>query len=202
DIQGERPTVADYLSRFPEHQAVIRRLFDERAPDLDQARVSVPPTRDGAVGTLSFPLQPPQLPPETWPTIPGYELVEPIDSGGQGYVFKAWQQWPRRLVALKIMKCSALGEPHLLARFLFEAEATAHLQHPHIVQIYDANEFKGQPYLALEFVDGGDLANKLGHKPQPPREAARQIEALARAVDYAHKRGILHRDLKPRNVLL
>jgi WD40 repeat protein/tetratricopeptide (TPR) repeat protein len=90
----------------------------------------------------------------------------------------------------------------VLARFQAEAEAVARLQHPNIVQIHEVGRADGRPYLALEFTGGGSLAQQLGGKPQPARQAADLVRTLARAVHYAHQRGIVHRDLKPANVLL
>jgi tetratricopeptide (TPR) repeat protein len=88
------------------------------------------------------------------------------------------------------------------ARFAAEAQAVAKLRHPNIVQIYDVGGHEGRPYLALEYVEGGNLETHLAHTPQPPRPAAQLVETLARAVHYAHTQGVVHRDLKPANVLL
>ncbi|MGO9917349.1 MAG: WD40 repeat domain-containing serine/threonine-protein kinase, partial [Isosphaeraceae bacterium] len=92
--------------------------------------------------------------------------------------------------------------PRELARFRIEAEAVARLQHPNIVQIHEVGEAGGRPYCALEFVEGGNLAGKIDGKPMPAREAARLVEALARAMQLAHSRNAVHRDLKPANILL
>src|SRR6516164_2320298 len=92
--------------------------------------------------------------------------------------------------------------PEELARFRIEAEAVARLQHPNIVQIHEVGAAGGRPYCALEFVEGGSLAGKLKGHPLPAREAAKLVEALARAVQLAHSRNVVHRDLKPANVLL
>src|SRR5262249_27176036 len=88
------------------------------------------------------------------------------------------------------------------ARFHTEAEAVARLQHPNIVQIYGMGRHDEHPYLVLEYVDGGSLAQRLTGTPLPARRAAELVETLARAVQYAHERGIVHRDLTPGNVLL
>ena len=87
-------------------------------------------------------------------------------------------------------------------RFQAEAEAVARLHHPNIVQIFEVGEQDGSPYLALEFVTGGTLKNRLDGRPQPIRAAVQLVQQLARAVHAAHQRGIVHRDLKPANILL
>jgi len=105
-------------------------------------------------------------------------------------------------VALKMVRAGGHAGPAELARFRIEAEAVARLAHPNIVQIHEVGEAGGHPYCALEFVEGGTLAGKLDGKPLPAGEAARLVGALARAVQLAHSRNVLHRDLKPTNVLL
>ncbi len=90
----------------------------------------------------------------------------------------------------------------LLARLRAEAEAAARLHHPHIVQVFACGEHAGQPYFAMEYVEGGSLDRHLGGRPQPPHEAARLVLLLARAVHAAHRQGVVHRDLKPANILL
>jgi serine/threonine protein kinase len=136
------------------------------------------------------------------PEIPGYDVLEKLGRGGMGVVYKAWQPSLKRLVALKLLASAGRPEPEQLVRFRTEAEAVACLEHPNIVRIYEVGEKDGQPYLALEYVDGGSLAQRLDGTPLPPRAAAAVIETLARAVEAAHQRGIVHRDLKPGNVLV
>jgi WD40 repeat protein len=119
-----------------------------------------------------------------------------------GVVYKARHLALKRTVALKIMLAGGHAGSQELARFQIEAEAVARLQHPNIVQIHEVGAAGGYPYCALEFVEGGNLASKLGGKPLPAREAARLVEALARAMQLAHSRNVVHRDLKPANVLL
>ena len=134
--------------------------------------------------------------------IPGYEILGELGRGGMGVVYKARQVGLNRLVALKMVLAGAHAGEEELLRFRAEAEAVARLKHASIVQIYDIGEHEGRPYFALEFVDGGTLAQKLGGTPLPPREAAQLTELLAQAVACAHEQGVVHRDLKPANVLL
>jgi WD40 repeat protein/serine/threonine protein kinase len=137
-----------------------------------------------------------------WPQVAGYEVLSELGRGGMGVVYQARQVGLNRLVALKMIREGRHAGASEQARFRTEAEAVARLQHPNIVQVYEVGEEDGRPYLALEYVDGGSLADRLRGTPLPADEAARLVEVLARAVDVAHKRGVVHRDLKPANVLL
>jgi serine/threonine protein kinase len=132
----------------------------------------------------------------------GYEIDAVLGRGGMGVVYRARHLKLKRTVALKMILAGGHAGPRELARFRIEAEAVARLQHPNIVQIHEVGEADGHPYCALEFVEGGNLASKIAGKPIPPREAARLVEALARAMQLAHSRNVVHRDLKPANVLL
>src|SRR5262249_51880339 len=121
---------------------------------------------------------------------------------GMGIVYKARHLRLNRPVALKMLLAGAYAGPHELARFQLEAEAVAGLRHANIVPVYDVADHEGRPYLAMEFVEGGSLAQKLASTPQPVRQAAALLAILAGAVQAAHQGGIVHRDLKPSNVLL
>jgi WD40 repeat protein len=133
------------------------------------------------------------------PDVPGYEVLAVLGEGGMSVVYLARQVGLDRLVALKLLRG---GSTKRLARFRAEALADARMQHPHIVQIFEIGEHQGQPYLALELLQGGSLEAKLAGQPQAPCDAAALVGVLARAIQYAHGRGIVHRDLKPSNVLL
>ncbi|QVL33730.1 protein kinase [Telmatocola sphagniphila] len=134
--------------------------------------------------------------------IPGYKVEGILGQGGMGIVYKAKDLSLKRTVALKMIISGDFAGSKELARFRIEAEAVARLQHPNIVQIHEVGETKGRPYLALEFVEGGTLATKLAGKPLPLREAAKLVESLARGMQLAHSRNVIHRDLKPGNILL
>jgi hypothetical protein len=136
------------------------------------------------------------------PVIPGYEVLDKVRWGGMGVVYKARQVGLRRLAALKLIRAGVPVRAAELARFRAEAETVARLRHPGIVQVYAVGEHNGRPYIALEFVDGGTLAERLDGTPFPAERAAGLAETLARAVEVAHQHGIVHRDLNPANVLL
>lgn len=154
----------------------------------------------GSVRTRSE--TPPALTKAGWPAIPGYEVLGELGRGGMGIVYKARQLRLNRVVALKTVLAGAYARPEDLVRFLAEAEAAARHQHPHIVQVHEVGRQGGLPFFSMEFVDGGNLAQRFGGNPLPPHEAACLVEVVALAVDFAHRHGVIHRDLKPANVLL
>jgi serine/threonine protein kinase len=134
--------------------------------------------------------------------IPGYEILGRLAPGGMGVVYRARQVALNRTVALKVIRAGAHAGPQERARFRVEAEAVASLSHPHVIPIYDCGEWDAVPYLAMEFAEGGSLADRLAGGPMPAPEAAALVETLARAVQFVHERGLIHRDLKPANILL
>lgn len=136
------------------------------------------------------------------PSVPGYEIIGILGRGGMGIVFKARQLALQRMVALKMFQNWAHAGEKELSRFRTEADVIARLQHPNIVQIYDVGDIAGRPYFVLEYVSGGNLAQRLDGTPQSVRLASQFVEVLARAVQTAHANGVVHRDLKPANILL
>jgi WD40 repeat protein len=117
-------------------------------------------------------------------------------------VYRARHRGLNRLAALKMVLAGEFASPTQELRFRLEAELAARVQHPNIVQVYEIGSYEGRPFLALEWVEGGSLANRLDGKPWPPGAAAALVETLARAIDVAHCEGVVHRDLKPANILL
>jgi tetratricopeptide (TPR) repeat protein len=136
------------------------------------------------------------------PDVPGYEVLRLLGQGGMGRVYKARHLGLRRNVALKMISSGWRATGEQLARFRREAQSLARLHHPNIVQIFEIHDCQGYPCFSLELVEGGSLDQKLAGAPQEPRQAARWIETLARAIHLAHEQGIVHRDLKPGNVLV
>jgi WD40 repeat protein/serine/threonine protein kinase len=196
--RGEVPRLDEYVQRFPHLAGQLevqfeldRALQEERTWDLGVQQKPAPGAAPAA-GTPGLVASSP----------PGYEILEELGRGGMGIVYRAWQIGLKRLVTLKVIQSGDLSDSGQRSRFRTEAEAIGRLQHPNIVQVFEVGDHAGRPYLALEYVDGGSLAEQLDGTPRPAREAAGLVETLARAIDYAHRRSVIHRDLKPSNVLL
>ena len=133
--------------------------------------------------------------------LPGYEIVRKLGEGGMGTVYLALDLKLKREVALKTLRATD-ARPVMVSRFWAEAEVMAAVKHPHVVQVYELGEHAGGPFIAMEYLSGGSLQQRLADGPVPLREAAVLVEKIARGVAAAHALGIVHRDLKPANVLL
>ncbi|MBL9122430.1 MAG: serine/threonine protein kinase [Planctomycetaceae bacterium] len=139
---------------------------------------------------------------EGYGEIGDFVLLAELGRGGMGVVYKARQKSLDRLVAIKIIQGSHLASPEQVRRFGIEAKAAAQVQHPHVVSIYEAGRFNGQPYLAMTYVEGVDLATLVATGRLDMDAAVRLVMTVARAVEHMHRHGIVHRDLKPSNILV
>jgi WD40 repeat protein len=207
---GQPPDRQEFLARYPDLAAELEAFFANRAQFQRLAAPLGPAASPPQVNHGDAAAEAPTLAPgaATDPS-PGtvryfgdYELLAEIARGGMGVVFKARQVSLNRLVALKMILAGQLASPQDVQRFRTEAEAAANLDHPNIVPIYEVGEHEGQHYFSMKLIEGGNLAQQVSQLTTDPRTTARLLATIARAVQYAHQRGILHRDLKPANILL
>ena len=130
-----------------------------------------------------------------------YLLLEQLGQGGMGIVYKARQETLKRPVALKLVRTGVFASYQERLRFHREGEVIARVRHPHVVQIFEFGESQGQLYFSMELLEGGTLAQRLHGQSMPEREAAELVRTLAQGVEAAHRENVVHRDLKPGNVL-
>jgi serine/threonine protein kinase len=158
--------------------------------------------RAGESATVVLPCDDPVAAYSISTQVQGFEIIGVLGRGGSGVVYKARQLKLDRLVALKMLSAGARASNGAIARLRAESSAIARLQHPQVVTIHNVDEHQGVPYLCLELVEGGNLADRLEGKPLAADLAASLTASLARVVQDAHNRGVIHRDLKPANVLV
>ncbi len=189
------------IARYKDLSSVMPSASDLRT--AGGAAVSSPDA-----GTLILggtPLLVPQL--TGLPRVPGFDVAAEIGRGGMGVVYRARHRRLNRLVALKMILAGGAADTRTVQRFLFEAEILARVQHPQVVQVFEVDTYQGPsgvpiPYLAIELLEGGSLSHRLKSGGRlDPRAAAELIEGIARAVHAAHAQGVVHRDLKPGNIL-
>jgi WD40 repeat protein len=186
--------ISKHLEGCPACEAYLESLDDRTDPALSALRHPGPARDRGRSRALA-----PRGAVADLPAVPGYEVLGLLGEGGMAVVYRARHVGLDRPVALKLLRG---GSGTRMARFRAEALADARLQHPNIVQIFEIGEHQGQPYLALELLEGGSLEVKIAGKPHAPRAAAELVAVVARAIQHAHTRGVVHRDLKPGNLLL
>lgn len=175
---------------FESNSAARRASHDETSP----------PAQENSAVPGASPLAAPQ-------GFDDYDLLEVIGRGGMGVVYKAWQRSLERTVAVKMLRLAEFASPEDLRRFRAEAAAAARLDHPAIVAVHDVGvahpgEPREAPYYSMAFVQGRSLQQLLQAAPLPPRVAAGYLALVADAIAYAHSQGVLHRDLKPHNILI
>ncbi|MDP6447781.1 MAG: serine/threonine-protein kinase, partial [Pirellulaceae bacterium] len=183
---GETLGVDEYVDRFPDDAELVRQWAAREFARL--------------AGAIS---------PATAPQLLGdYELLETLGAGGMGVVYRAKQRSANREVALKVIRSDRIAPQHdgtpapATERFWTEAQAAARLEHEGIVTVYDVGEVEGQPFFSMRLVDGQSLGDMLRDGPLGNDAAAKYLRDVARAIEEAHRQGILHRDLKPQNVLI
>jgi tetratricopeptide (TPR) repeat protein/tRNA A-37 threonylcarbamoyl transferase component Bud32 len=203
DFLRRHADIADELAAFFADHEQFQRLAEPLGPSTwPRRRRDTPAQGNGGASTVASGITARTAPLlEKVHYFGDYELLEEIARGGMGVVYKARQQSLNRIVALKMILAGRLASAADVQRFRTEAEAVAQLDHPHIVPIYEVGEHEGQHYFSMKLIQGGDLVCKLAEK-RDQYVAARLLATVARAVHYAHQRGLLHRDLKPANILL
>ena len=197
---GQSPRADEYLDRFPHWRDRLSRLFEIHHLFAAEAQ-----TWASELGGL-----PSTMPNRSGQRLGRYEIVNELGRGAMGIVYSARQAGLDRTVALKVVpllggetgRDDDPGAPGVVNRFRNEAKAMASLQHPNIVQVFDVGVDGPIGHLAMELVEGGNLTDKITGEPLDAQWVARLMMRLARAVGYAHQRGVTHRDLKPANILL
>jgi serine/threonine protein kinase len=197
---GEQPLLDEYLGRFSPHADALRRAW----PQLLALLTPTQPASDPDCATVSLargvtPSPPPSPPPLV---LPGLELHEKLGEGGMGIVFRARDVRLDQPRAIKVIRRGPFFSDEAHDRFQREAKAVARLNHPGVVRIFALGEHEGTLYICMEFLEGGSLQSRLRQGPLEVRAAADLVRRLALAVQHAHDNRVLHRDLKPGNVLL
>lgn len=205
--QGKHPDFAAIARQYP-------NLADELADLWSIAQLAdglaAPRLGPGSgLGTASYHTPTEASLPTLPRTVADFEILGELGRGGMGIVYKARQLSLNRTVALKVMLRGDFATEAERARFRAEAEAAAQLKHPNIVQIFEVGEWRDEnsnseplPYFSMSLIEGEPLSRRIAEGPLPPREAARIVALVARAIQHAHDQGIVHRDLKPSNILL
>jgi WD40 repeat protein/serine/threonine protein kinase len=189
--RGERPMPAEYRQRFPKDAELVAAAF---APELPSGSHTVETDVCSASGDAEF---------RSGMVLGPYELQEVLGQGAQGVVFKARHRLMDRPVALKIIRNKSLADRQVIARFLREMKTAARLKHGNAVLVHDAGEHGDTLYLAMEYVDGTDLSNLVKQRgPLPVDEACAYVCQAAQGLQHAHELHLVHRDVKPSNLLL
>jgi formylglycine-generating enzyme required for sulfatase activity len=221
--KGESPTAREYRRRFPDHAEAIEAIFaEERRPGSLRSTnsIQVGPQSPSGAEALTSGISTVGMGPEEihdLPEVDGalgrvvgeYVILDRIGSGGMGVVYRALQRSADRVVALKLIKADWWGESTddsrraAAIRFKNEAQTHARLEHDHIVPVYDVGHADGLLFFSMRLIKGRSLAQIIrSDGPLPPRRAAYYLEAIARAIQYAHDHAVVHRDVKPGNIMI
>jgi tetratricopeptide (TPR) repeat protein/tRNA A-37 threonylcarbamoyl transferase component Bud32 len=195
---GESFRLEEYLDRFRDlldEPEALRELFVAESDLRRHALTAASDESAGAVEPGGTAARPPVR-------VGRYELGDVIGRGAFGVVYRAWDTTLNRAVALKRLRTGVLDAPKAVERFHREAQSAAGLRHPHIVPVFDSGQVDGEPYLVSALVEGRDLADELADRRPGFRMAAEWVAALAEALEHAHRSGVIHRDVKPSNVLI
>jgi WD40 repeat protein/predicted Ser/Thr protein kinase len=193
--RGEIPTIAEYQRRFEKDSDLLPHILEQLSTVAQPE--TTPIRKEQPCSELKLPCR-----------FGDYELLSLLGEGGMGVVYRARQSTPDRIVALKIIRPDRLAtavsgqQQKVIERFRAEAQAVAQLEHDNILPLYDVGEINGRPFFSMRHVEGRGLEEVLRNGPMPDLAAAAILEPVARAVHYAHSRGLVHRDIKPRNILL
>ncbi len=198
---GETPTAEEYARMFPGDRETIDRQFpggDQRPSVASAGAKTVLLQSEGETGEV----------PADARRFGNYQILEELGRGGMGIVYRAWQPSANRYVALKLIRRDRLEslsrdkQTSVIHRFEHEAKAAARIEHDHIVTVYEVGEIEGEHFFSMRYVEGWSFTDVLKEGPIDGRRAAAYLEPVARAVHEAHLHGILHRDLKPQNILI
>ncbi len=198
---GEQPAPEDYLRRFPQYAAALQ-LQVELHQAMGAGR-AVPPTWTERSGTpIASGETDPHAGAQTLPSAAGYEILDLLGSGGMGVVYRAWQCELNRPVAVKVIK-PGMDSRQVIARFEAERHALALMDHPNIAQVLDAGTTdSGHPYFVMELVEGVPITEYCDQNRLTTLERLRLFMPVCRAIQHAHQKGIIHRDVKPSNILV
>jgi serine/threonine-protein kinase len=194
---GERPGLAEYADRFPEAAAELARLFESQVESDDpHAQSTVYAPDEPATSTVD------EAPPPQVPMVGRYQLLQVVGSGAFGDVWRGFDPELKRFVAVKTPRLGPDLTARSAERFLGEAQKTAKLEHPGIVPVYDFGRFRDGCFIVSKFIDGETLRDRLKRGACSPQDAAELALRIADAMAHAHQQGVIHRDLKPGNILL
>ncbi|MEC8389211.1 MAG: serine/threonine-protein kinase [Planctomycetota bacterium] len=193
---GESIELSDVVERFPNYKDELTELWP-LVMLTEMAGENASPVDEKAAAKENE-LTEKQLP----TTFGDFELIEEIGRGGMGVVYRARQQSLGREVALKLILLDHLASETDRARFYAEARAAAKLEHPHIVPVYDLGDVQGRPYISMKLIEGSTLSSQLQNGHMDGKSAAKLLIPLCQAVQYAHENSVLHRDVKPSNIMI